>query len=113
VTLDLAIDDVPLGVDRAIPCGLVINELITNSLKHGFKDGGLGRIRVELKKVGDGNLRLTVEDDGIGLPTGFDIQESTSMGLQLVCTLSEQLDATLVVNGDSGASFQLTFAGSA
>ena len=111
VSLELAIDEVPLGVDRAIPCGLVINELITNSLKHAFTDGRTGTIRVELKKLDDGQLCLKVQDDGVGLPHGFEIHKIASMGLQLVCTLSEQLDASLVVNGDRGASFQLTFAG--
>ena len=111
VSLELAIADVKLGVDRAIPCGLVINELITNALKHGFAPGRGGRVRVELVKLEDGNLRLGVEDDGEGLPDGFDIQKSDSMGLQLVCTLAEQLAATLVVRGDSGASFYLTFKG--
>jgi PAS domain S-box-containing protein len=112
VSLKLEIDDIPLGVDLAIPCGLVINELITNSLKHGFKDGRTGTVRVALKKLDDGKLRLTVQDDGVGLPAGFRIDKAESMGLQLVCTLAEQLDATLVVANDRGASFQLTFAGS-
>ena len=113
VSLELSIDEIPLGIDRAIPCGLVINELIANSLKHGFKDGHQGTIWVELTTVADGKLRLTVRDDGLGLPAGFDIQKVQSMGLQLVCTLSEQLDAVLVVDGSSGgASFALTFTGS-
>ena len=111
VSLELAIEEIPLGIDRAIPCGLVINELISNSLKHAFKDGRCGTIRVALAKVDDGRLQLSVCDDGIGLPAGFDIQVSESMGLQLVTTLAEQLGATLVVNGEGGASFQLTFAG--
>jgi PAS domain S-box-containing protein len=112
VVLELAIDELPLGIDRAIPCGLVINELITNSLKHGLKDGRAGKIRVELKRTDDAKFRLTVQDDGIGLPVGFDIHKAESMGLQLVCTLCEQLDATLVVTSENGAAFQLTFAGS-
>jgi two-component sensor histidine kinase len=112
VSLELAIDEVPLGVDLAIPCGLVINELITNSLKHGFKDGRTGTLRVALSKLDDGKLRLTVSDDGAGLPDGFELHRAESMGLQLVCTLAEQLDASVVVTRDRGASFQLTFAGS-
>ncbi len=68
VQLDLAIDDVSLGVDRAIPCGLVLNELITNALKHGFTDGRRGTIRVELVRLDATRLRLTVTDDGAGLP---------------------------------------------
>jgi PAS domain S-box-containing protein len=109
VTLDLAIEDLVLGVDRAIPCGLVLNELITNALKHGFTDGRSGTIRVELVALDDGRLRLAVHDNGVGLPEGVDIQKSDSLGFQLVRTLAEQLDAVLEVDGRAGASIQLTF----
>jgi PAS domain S-box-containing protein len=113
VALELAIDDIPLGVDRAIPCGLVVNELITNALKHAFPGGRRGTLRVALTRLDDGRIRLRVDDDGPGLPPGFDIQRATSMGLQLVCTLAEQLEAELAVASGSGATFQLTFAGDA
>jgi len=109
VSLELAIDQIPLSVERAIPCGLVVNELITNALKHGFKDGRTGTIRVELRAHGDRELSLTVQDNGVGLPAGFNLERVESMGLRLVSTLSEQLDARLVIRGDHGASFQLLF----
>jgi PAS domain S-box-containing protein len=109
VSLELAIEQIPLSVDRAIPCGLVVNELITNALKHGFKDGRTGTIRVELRSHGERELSLTVQDDGVGLPADFDLERVESMGLRLVSTLSEQLDARLVIRGDHGASFQLLF----
>jgi PAS domain S-box-containing protein len=111
ITLEVAIDDIPLGVDRAIPCGLVLNELITNALKHAFPGGRRGTIRVSLGEIGGGRIRLRVDDDGKGLPPGFDIQRATSMGLQLVCTLAEQLEAELTVTGGAGTSFQLAFDG--
>lgn len=111
VTLELDIDEVPLGVDLAIPCGLVMNELISNALKHGLRDRTRGIVRVAMKRVDQDTLRLTVSDDGTGLPAGFDIERLTSMGLQLVCTLAKQLEADLVVRGDGGATFQLTFRG--
>jgi PAS domain S-box-containing protein len=110
IALELEIEDVPLGVDRAIPCGLILNELISNALKHAFHDRKRGRIRVELARF-ERNLRLTVADDGVGLPTGFDARRSTSMGLQLVHTLARQLEADLIVKSDGGASFQLIFPG--
>jgi PAS domain S-box-containing protein len=110
VKLELAIDDVTLAVDRAIPCGLVLNELITNALKHGFKDGRSGNVRVELTQLDGGRLRLAVHDNGVGLPAGFTLQTSESLGVRLVSTLSKQLDAELEVNGRGGTSFQLTFA---
>ena len=113
VALELAIDDIPLGVDRAIPCGLVLNELITNALKHAFRGGRRGTIRVALGTLDDGRVRLRVDDDGCGVPPGFDIHQATSMGLQLVCTLAEQLAGEIAVIGPPGTSFQLTFDGGA
>jgi two-component sensor histidine kinase len=113
VALELAIDDIPLGVDRAIPCGLVLNELVTNALKHAFPAGRKGTIRVVLARLAAGRIRLAVEDDGRGLPEGFDIHAVASMGSQLICTLAEQLDAELEVIRGNGATFQLTFSGPA
>lgn len=110
VRVELAIEDVPLGIDRAIPCALVLNELVVNALEHGFAGGRRGTIRIALTAVDDGRLRLTVSDDGVGLPPGFDIRSAPSMGLQLVATLAEQLDGTLVVTSAGGAAFELTFA---
>ena len=109
VSLDLAIGDVALPVDKAIPCGLLLNELITNALKHAFNDGRSGTIRVALGRIDGGRLRLTVSDDGVGLPQGYDVRNSESLGLQLVSTLSDQLDAELEIDGRGGATFQLTF----
>ncbi len=108
VTLELAIEDVALAVDLAIPCGLVINELITNALKHAFPDGRAGRVRVELAR-GRAGLVLAVADDGVGLPAGFALTTSSSMGLQLVQTLAEQLHARLDLGEPPGARFQLAF----
>ena len=108
VTLELAIDDVALAVDLAIPCGLVINELITNALKHGFPDGRRGRVRVELGRRADGFV-LAVADDGVGLPEGFTLATASSMGLSLVQTLAEQLHARVDVALQPGARVQLAF----
>jgi PAS domain S-box-containing protein len=108
ITLDLAIDPVPLTIDRAIPCGLLINELITNALKHAFAGGRSGTIRVGLTRIED-KLRLEVRDNGVGLPPSWDAYKMESMGLQLVTTLAEQLDGVLTVEGRGGAAFQITF----
>src|SRR5207244_12248006 len=93
VSLDLAIGDVALPVDKAIPCGLLLNELITNALKHAFNDGRSGTIRVALGRIDGGRLRLTVSDDGVGLPQVYDVRNSESLSLHLGPTLSYQLDA--------------------
>jgi PAS domain S-box-containing protein len=107
VSLDLAVADVALAVGKAIPCGLILNELITNALKHAFRDGRRGTIHVELAPVAAG-LRLVVWDDGVGLPAGFDLASSASLGLQLVRMLARQLDAALDVEGSRGTWVRLT-----
>jgi PAS domain S-box-containing protein len=109
VKLELAVDEVALAVDQAIPCGLVLNELITNALKHGFRDGRAGTIRVEFSRTSGGGVRLAVKNDGISLPEDFESPGSPSLGLHLVSTLARQLDAELLVTRDRGTSFQLKF----
>jgi PAS domain S-box-containing protein len=109
VRLELAVDEVALAVDQAIPCGLVLNELITNALKHGFKDGRAGTIRVEFSRTTENGVRLAVKNDGIGLPDDFESPSSPSLGLHLVSTLARQLDAELQVTRDHGTTFQLRF----
>ena len=108
IRLELAIEDVALGVDRAIPCGLILNELITNALRHAFPGGRSGTIRVELGYVAGGAFRLAVRDDGVGLPPGLDVGTAPSLGLQLVSMLAEQLNAGLEVDRDHGTRVGLT-----
>ncbi len=109
ISLELAVDELTLAVDRAIPCGLVLNELMTNALKHAFPDGRRGTIRVALSRVEGGLLRLSVRDDGIGLPAGTDLRKAGSLGLQLVSTLAEQLEGTVTLHNELGTTFELTF----
>ncbi len=109
VALDLAIAPFALPIDKAIPCGLILNELITNALKHGFPGGRQGSIRIQAEPLANGHVQLVIADTGVGLPVGFAIKRCHSMGLQLVNTLAEQLDAQLEVDTRGGAFFQLTF----
>jgi two-component sensor histidine kinase len=105
-TVDAA--SVVLSADMAIPCGLIANELMTNAFKHAFP-GGCGSVRVTLAQRGDA-LVLRVVDDGVGLPRGFDLASLTSLGLQLVQTLSEQIGGALGVDGGAaGTAFTVTF----
>jgi PAS domain S-box-containing protein len=113
VSLDVSAEDIFLNVDQAIPCGLVVNELISNALKYGFPPGrnGKGRIEVTLRKTDGNEIELSVKDNGIGLPDDFDIEKSQSLGLKLVTMLTEgQLEGKLKVNGKGGAKFQIQFA---
>jgi PAS domain S-box-containing protein len=111
LSLELAVAEVALAVDRAIPCGLILNELITNALKHAFPDGRPGTIRVELARAGADGFRLVVSDDGVGLPAELDVLRSSSLGLHLVRMLVKQLDATLEVETSRGTYFRLTVPG--
>lgn len=111
IQTELDIPDIFLGIDTAIPCGLIISELVTNAMKYAFPNGRRGKIYIGLNPQQDGNLVLKVADDGVGLADDFDWRESDSLGLQLVSTLTSQLHGKMQVSGSGGASFVLTFPG--
>jgi PAS domain S-box-containing protein len=110
VKLAIDADQISLGVDTAIPCGLIINELVTNSLKYAFPDGRIGEVRVSLKRENDDGLyRLVVADNGVGLPESIEPRKTTSLGLQLVTTLVDQLNGTIEVKRENGTEFIIRF----
>ncbi len=102
-------DDAALDLDRAIPCGLIVNELVSNALKHAFPAGRSGQITISFRRQRDGTCNLAVADNGIGLPGHVDVGDTTSLGLQLVRDLVEQLDGVLFVERSEGTRFVLTF----
>jgi PAS domain S-box-containing protein len=101
-------DDVSLDIDLAIPCGLIINELVSNSLKYAFPDGKTGEIRIGLARDGR-NHTLKVADDGVGLPPELDFRNTPSLGLQLVNMLVSQLEGTIELDPARGTMFKITF----
>lgn len=108
IELKLDITPVPATLDQAIPCGLLVNELITNALKHGFPGDHAGCVHVELHPVDDISLwQMTVSDTGIGLPEDFDTKRQGSLGLQLASGLASQLGGALSVG--PGATFSVRF----
>lgn len=108
VSVDVQAVSIPLDVDRAIPAGLIINELVNNCFKHGFSGGRTGRIDVHLSGGGSSPIQLIVRDDGVGWPTDFNPEKSASLGLRLVHILAKQLRATLQVQNDHGIGCTLT-----
>jgi predicted ATPase/two-component sensor histidine kinase len=102
-------DDVQLDLDRAISCGLITNELVSNAMKHAFPYRRAGRVVVAMRLREDGRLSLSVSDDGVGLPPDLDVADAPSLGLQLVHDLSLQLDARLHVCREGGTTFTITF----
>ena len=110
VQLNVNASRVLLAVDRAIPCGIVVNELVTNALKYAFPDGRSGRIDVDLHPVGTDRVRLTVRDNGVGIPAHIDVTTSDSLGLTLVRMLAEQVQGEMTMQPHGpGAEFMLTF----
>ena len=107
VRLETAVDSVFLDLDMAIPCGLIINELVTNALKYAFPHGQDGQISVYLKADRNGRLTIVVKDNGIGLPEGFDFQQTKSLGLQLVFLLTNQLGGEITFNREPGTTFKI------
>jgi two-component sensor histidine kinase len=106
MTLDLS--TVLLPVDTAVPCGLILNELAGNALKHAFRGRSEGEVTISLQSLAEGRVRLGVHDDGVGLPDGFDWRQPPSLGLRLVQMLSGQLDADVEVSGEEGTRFEIT-----
>jgi len=107
IKLKVDVDDVQLNIDMAIPCGLIINELVSNSLKHAFPDGK-GEIRVEMHR-NNGELRLVVSDNGIGMSEKIYFQKIDTLGLQLVNTLANQLSGSIKLHREEGTEFEITF----
>ena len=119
ITVHLDLASVFVNLDQAVPCGLVVNELVSNCLKHGFPDGRHGEVRIELQPVDEravgslgesGQLRLQVSDTGVGLPADFERRRAESLGLQLVADLARQLGGTLEIGRGPAAIFGVVFA---
>jgi len=109
VQVDIQIDDLRMNMDTAVPCGLIINELVSNALKHAFPDGRRGRIQIEMHRTVDRRVRLSVADTGAGLPKDVNLWNAQSMGLRLVRTLAGQLEASVDVRSEGGTQVELTF----
>jgi|GEM_PF-1868867 len=127
IKLIVNVDSVSISIDTAVPCGLLLNELVSNSIKHAFDPGEKGEIRVDLSSSDDSysfpensysssenelsppELTLIVGDDGRGLPEGFDISKSDTMGMKLIDALVTQLEAKIEFNNSPGACFKIRF----
>ena len=109
VVFNLNLDNEYLSIERAIPCGLILNELVVNAFKHAFNDRSGCIINVNFEKYSEGRCALTVSDNGPGLPEGFDIVKSESMGMLLLRELVSQLHGEIKINGDCGAEFRIIF----
>lgn len=108
IRMEVESPEVSLGIDLAIPCGLIINELVSNSLKYAFPGGRGGVIRVSIRREGQAYI-LLVSDNGVGIPDQVDYRNTSSLGLQLVNTLVDQLEGSIQLNKAEGTSFTIKF----
>jgi PAS domain S-box-containing protein len=103
-------DEVWLSAEKAMPCGLILNELIANCVKHAFPDNRSGTIRVTLRAEAESQVTLSVADGGVGFPPELDFRHTESLGLQLICLLTEQLAGTITLDRSEGTLFTIRFA---
>jgi PAS domain S-box-containing protein len=109
VNVAVKIESVFLNLDMAIPFGLILNEVISNSLKHAFPDNRRGLIQVELHPTADNAFELTVRDDGVGFSPGFAWETCSSLGVRLIRILTEQIEGHLDVHSNTGVEYRLRF----
>jgi two-component sensor histidine kinase len=109
VTLSIQADPVWIDVKNAIPCGLIVNELLSNSLKYAFPDDRGGEINVAMRATSEGHMLVVVRDSGVGFPANMDFRNTNSLGLQLVCLLTEQLGGTIELERAAGTQWTLRF----
>lgn len=109
IALNMDIEDGRLSIDSAVPCGLIVNELLSNSLKHAFPDKEKGSINIAFHPAEGGWFELRVSDDGAGLPNELDFRQTKTLGLQLVNALVKQLNGSIELNGRAGTEFSIRF----
>jgi PAS domain S-box-containing protein len=109
IRTDIVTEQAELPIDSAVPCGLIVNELVTNALKHAFRDGREGTLAIALRRYGDTMLELSVEDDGTGFPADTDFRTMKSMGMSIINSLVEQIGGTISMDSSHGTKFVVRF----
>jgi two-component sensor histidine kinase len=110
IKIDIHAENIPIKINYAIPCGLIMNELLTNSFKYAFPDGRQGKIQISVTSNDNSMIQISIRDDGVGIGKDMDIQNSTSLGLRLVTGLAEgQLHGQIILRRERGTEFIITF----
>lgn len=108
IKTNIILEEVMLGLETAIPCGLIVSELVTNTLKYAFPNDEKGEFKIELHSM-DGLYDLIISDDGVGIPENINFNETGTLGLQLVNSLVNQLDGTIKLTRDKGTKYNIIF----
>jgi two-component sensor histidine kinase len=109
IQLKTDIDDISLDIELAIPCGLIVNELISNSIKYAFPEDRHGKINLEVKLMNDELYEIVIKDDGIGIPDSISLEKTSSLGLQLVRALVNQINGEMSLFKNNGTKFVIKF----
>jgi two-component sensor histidine kinase len=109
ISLNVAVEPIEVGLDRAVPCALILNELLSNAFKHAFPGERKGEVHISFRESEPGQLELAIQDDGIGSPAGQGEGKTKSLGLSIVRILTTQLDGTLEQEACEGTRFVLRF----
>ena len=109
INLICNLDPIELNIETANPCGLIVNELVSNALEHGFRDRKYGNIWLSLQQNSQKQINLTIRDDGVGFKDGLDLYNSNSLGLELVCTLVEQINGEIKLDKSHGTKIEIIF----
>jgi|GEM_PF-5771140 len=109
IHLDVRIQDIFLDINTAIPCALIVNELVTNALKHAFQGDTPGKINISMSPVRGDRIKMLVHDNGVGFPENIDFTQTKSFGMQLVMTLVEQIEGSISLNRHRGTAFEIEF----
>jgi two-component sensor histidine kinase len=107
IAIQIDMEDIPLAVDKAIPCAMILNELVSNSFKHGVPPGSRGVISISFKSLEEGRLILGVRDDGIGLPPNFNSHSADSLGWELVNALTNQIGGSIEMDDAMGTEIRI------
>ncbi|MBD0309938.1 MAG: PAS domain-containing protein, partial [Microcoleus sp. T1-bin1] len=109
IQFNLNLDPIYLNIETAIPCGLIINELVSNSLKYAFTQSLVGEINIDFHKINSQEFQLIIQDNGSGFPPGFDVENAETLGLRLVRMLAYQLEATIAIDSQCGTCYNIIF----
>lgn len=109
IRIELHVPSIFWRIDTAVPCGLILTELISNAFKHAFPDGRTGEIHIELRTDPEGSVTMSVRDNGVGFVCELDGRKQDSLGLQLVSTLTDQLDGMMQLETHAGTAIHITF----
>jgi two-component system response regulator len=109
IKMNIDVEEISLNIETAIPCGLIIDEMVANSLKYAFPDGRNGEIKIELHSDDQNKYFMSVSDDGIGISADIDPEKTDTFGMQLIKYLTKQLKATIKLDKGNGTAYNLTF----